>query len=157
MAQLNMTDAAKTAGISRNTLYKKIKKGVISVTYDRQQNRVIDTSELVRVFGELQGMTGDDSNGLRYPQHQVTSEEDTVNTGGDTTDKRVLEELKARVTDLQATIQRMQLEAEQSREREQRLLGLLETRLLTDQRKKSSKKKQKSEKSRKKKAGKRKK
>ena len=143
MAQLNMTDAAKAAGVSRNTLYKKIKKGTISVTYDRHENKVIDTSELIRVFGELQGVTWDDSNPLRHPQHQVTPNNDTVNTWVDTTDGRVIEVLKAQITDLQATIHRMQQETELSQEREQRLLGLLETKLLTDQREKPTKPKTK--------------
>lgn len=55
MAKVNITQAAKLAGISRTTLYNTyIKSGQITVSKDHKGNRQIDTSELVRVFGELQ-------------------------------------------------------------------------------------------------------
>lgn len=50
---LSISDAAKQAGISRTTLYKKyIDKGVISVQRVNDQPR-IDAAELIRVFGNL--------------------------------------------------------------------------------------------------------
>jgi len=48
MAILSVTAAAKAAGISRTTIYEKIKDGELSRTPEG-----IDTVELLRVFGEL--------------------------------------------------------------------------------------------------------
>lgn len=45
---LTVTAAAKAVGVSRTTLYEKIKDGTLSRTSDG-----IDTSELLRVFGQL--------------------------------------------------------------------------------------------------------
>ena len=56
MAKVSITAAAKLAGVSRSTLYRAyIEKGLLSVSKDQQGKRCIDTSELLRVFGTLQG------------------------------------------------------------------------------------------------------
>jgi len=49
MPLLTVTEAAKAAGVSRTTLYEKIKGGELSRNADKQ----IDTADLLRVFGEL--------------------------------------------------------------------------------------------------------
>lgn len=54
MTKVNISKAARLAGISRATMYRKyIDNGIISIDHDREGNKVIDTSELVRVFGSL--------------------------------------------------------------------------------------------------------
>ena len=54
MATVNITKAAKLAGITRQYLHKHyIKQGKISVTQDLKGNPQIDTSEILRVFGKL--------------------------------------------------------------------------------------------------------
>lgn len=54
---INITKASQLAGIGRETLYKNyINKGKISVSRDEKNRPVIDTSELLRVFGRLQGV-----------------------------------------------------------------------------------------------------
>lgn len=50
MTILNITEAAKAAGVSRTTIYEKINDGELSRTPDG-----IDTVELLRVFGDLKG------------------------------------------------------------------------------------------------------
>ena len=57
MAKLNITQAAKTAGIAKGTLYNHIKQGKVSVEVDDKGGKVIDTSELQRVYGELKNDT----------------------------------------------------------------------------------------------------
>ena len=58
MAKVSISAAAKIAGISRSNFYKNyIKKGKISVSKDHQGRPHIDTSEVLRVFGVLQGVT----------------------------------------------------------------------------------------------------
>jgi len=48
--QLTVTESAKAAGVSRTTIYEKIKDGELS-----RVNGKIDTTELLRVFGTLSG------------------------------------------------------------------------------------------------------
>jgi len=48
MALVNISQAARMAGKSRMTVHRRIKNGELSI-----QNGLIDTSELLRVFGEL--------------------------------------------------------------------------------------------------------
>ena len=57
MALLTLTQAAKTAGIARSTLYRAIHDGRISVVSKPDGGKGIDTSELQRVFGPLQSAT----------------------------------------------------------------------------------------------------
>lgn len=55
---VNITKAAQLAGITRETLYKNyINKGRVSTTRDERNRPAVDTSELLRVFGTLQGET----------------------------------------------------------------------------------------------------
>lgn len=56
MALVSISKAAKLAGCTRSNLYKTyIHTGKLSVTNDHQGKPKIDTSELLRVFGSLQG------------------------------------------------------------------------------------------------------
>ena len=57
MALLTLTQAAKTAGIARSTLYRAIHNGRLSVVSQPNGSKGIDTSELQRVFGSLQSAT----------------------------------------------------------------------------------------------------
>ena len=64
MTQVSITKAASLAGVSRSTFYRSyINNGKVSVTNDSQGNPVVDTSELLRVFGVL---------------HDTANEHDTV-------------------------------------------------------------------------------
>lgn len=53
MALLDLTKAAKMAGVSRQTIYRKMSEGTISWDVDNQGKRRIETSELIRVFGSV--------------------------------------------------------------------------------------------------------
>ena len=57
MTLLTLTQAAKTAGIARSTLYRAIRNGRISVVSQPNGSKKMDTSELQRVFGPLQDTT----------------------------------------------------------------------------------------------------
>ena len=54
MAKLNITQAAKRAGIGRNTLYDHMKKGKVSYEVGDSGKKLIDTSELERVYSTEQ-------------------------------------------------------------------------------------------------------
>ena len=53
MAILTPTQAAKAAGIGRSTLYRYLREGKLSATQLPKGGRGIDTAELERVFGSL--------------------------------------------------------------------------------------------------------
>ncbi len=50
MNRLSITESAKLAGVSRNTMYSKIKKGVLSKSKDSKGKTYIELSELLRVY-----------------------------------------------------------------------------------------------------------
>lgn len=54
MAQLTVRQAAEQVGVSRQTMFRKIKDGSVSATVDHQGQKQIDSAELLRVFGTLQ-------------------------------------------------------------------------------------------------------
>ena len=54
MALLSISAAARAVGCNRATIQRKIKKGEITCSYDSgTKSPQVDTSELLRVFGEL--------------------------------------------------------------------------------------------------------
>ena len=67
MGQVSITKAAGLAGVSRSTFYRSyINTGKVSVGSDHQGNPVVDTSELLRVFGVLHDTTeNQDTKGVR--------------------------------------------------------------------------------------------
>lgn len=52
MAKLNISQAARQWGKSRQTIYSYLEQGKLSGETDPQGTTSIDTSELLRVFGE---------------------------------------------------------------------------------------------------------
>lgn len=132
-ARHNISQAAKMAGVSRRTLQRHIDKGKVSCSTDESGNKFIDTSELLRVYGDLTPQ--DDA-------PRVTPRTDTV-THLDTPD--VTRTLREQVTELQRQLQAQmeknelqesrfntQIEAirEDSRKREDRLLEILDRQTL---------------------------
>ena len=53
MAQVPVSEAAKLVSRSPKTLHRLIKEGKISATVDATGQRQVETSELLRVFGEI--------------------------------------------------------------------------------------------------------
>ena len=115
-----MTQAAEKAGISRSTLYRAIRTGRISVVSLPTGKRSIDTAELIRVFGPLQSNT-------------VQKEQ-----SGTPSDIMVLRE---RCASLQREVEWLRADLADAKNEKNRLLGLLETRLLQPSQKHKGKKK----------------
>ena len=116
MALLNISQAAKAAGKDRNTIKRYMKDGRLSSSKDASGNVVIDTAELVRVFGALEsdGTTGapaaapaesPESTGL----HQLTIE-------------TLVQQLKAAQDREEWLKRQLEEEKERSRALEQRML-----------------------------------
>ena len=60
MARVSISEAARLVKVSRPTIYKMINSGKLSYTSVVKHGKgikVIDTSELIRVFGSLDGVT----------------------------------------------------------------------------------------------------
>lgn len=75
MAQVSISEAAKLAGISRNSLYKTyISKGRITVSSDKSGKKYIETSELLRVFHELQDDSQGDNGGIQQDDNVLHSD-----------------------------------------------------------------------------------
>lgn len=53
MALVSVSEAARLAGKSRTTLHRLIKTGELSTCKGERNKRLIDTSELLRVFSQL--------------------------------------------------------------------------------------------------------
>ena len=109
MALLTLTQAAKTAGIARSTLYRAIHNGRISVVSQPNGTKGIDTSELQRVFGPLQRTT--------EPAKQYDAPQDVAL-------------LQVRIDALERENGLLRDEIQASRERENKLLDVVSQRLL---------------------------
>ncbi|WP_233965691.1 helix-turn-helix transcriptional regulator, partial [Pectobacterium versatile] len=55
MAQVSISEAARLTGKSRTTLHRLIKTGELSTCHGERNAKMLDTSELLRVFGALKG------------------------------------------------------------------------------------------------------
>lgn len=53
MAKLNLSQAAKAVGKNRTTIWRHVNTGKLSIERDREGLPLVDTSELIRVYGEI--------------------------------------------------------------------------------------------------------
>ena len=115
MAKLNLTQAAKAAGIARGTLYKHIDEGKLSCQLDDKGKRVIDTSELMRVYGEIKQpeINGERSED-RPIEHKETQEETEITAV-----------LRERIGDLEKQVEDLRQDKEASNKRESELLDIV--------------------------------
>lgn len=65
MAQHGISESTKLTGKSKRTLYRYMDAGKLTYETDREGHRLIDTSELIRVFGTLK--TRDDTVPVAQP------------------------------------------------------------------------------------------
>ncbi|MDB4281828.1 helix-turn-helix domain-containing protein [Paraglaciecola sp.] len=84
MATIGVTEAAKMVGLSRKTLYKHISKGKLS----RAAGGLIDTSELLRVYGAF-------VSGVTPVTEKKVTQGDKVKALGDRTISMTADELEA--------------------------------------------------------------
>jgi AcrR family transcriptional regulator len=100
MALHKISEAAALVGVTRQTLYRHIKSKGISVETDAEGATIIETSELIRVYGPLSPRDSSEtvkSDGERQGQLQ-----------GDDTEKRLLQQeiahLRDKLDDRETTI-----------------------------------------------------
>ena len=105
MAKVTVTEAAKLAGIARQHLYRAyINTGKLSIDKDFNGRPVVDTSELLRVFGDLKmSLDGDEK------RHIETIEK---------TGKNIVSHHESNAKDEVISILRQELEESKAREKE---------------------------------------
>ena len=54
MSKVSISEASRLSNKTRKTIYKYIQDGLLTVSMDTQGKKVIDISELIRVFGEIE-------------------------------------------------------------------------------------------------------
>lgn len=54
MMKISISEAARLTGKSRTTLHRLIKTGELSTCHGERNTRMVDVSELIRVFGSLE-------------------------------------------------------------------------------------------------------
>lgn len=135
MAFLTVRQAAEQVGVSRQTMFRKIKEGKVSATKDNEGQLQIDTAELIRAFGALQS-----------PIDRDTTQSDSLRVSPRTPDTPVtvsqqieIERLRAQLESKEVALALAHERIQELREREQvahqerdKLFAILEqqTRLL---------------------------
>jgi hypothetical protein len=123
MPFLSISSAAKATGKHRATIHRYIKNGLLSTTTDNTGHVVIDTSELLRVFGELKN-TNDTATILMRQNIAQDNTDDVALL------HRLLQESQEREMWLKEQLESEKIERERerehSRELEKRLLALPE-------------------------------
>ena len=116
MALLNLTAASRAVGVNRSTIARAVKNGRLSTTTNEQGERCIDTAELMRVFGTLKTDAQGDAPADAYPLHRHA----IGDAQGDTQGQDALIEV------LQEQLRQSNEREREGREREARLLAMLE-------------------------------
>ena len=107
MAQLSIAAAARAAGKDRGTIHRYIKSGRLSSTKNAAGHTVVETAELLRVFGSLQtdgGKTAKNTAIANAAQHVENSSMQHI---------------------LEATLELVKQQLKASQEREEKLLAML--------------------------------
>ena len=76
MSKVSISQASRLTNKTRKTIYKYIQDGLLTVSMDTQGKKVIDISELIRVFGEIEMPEYTEVNNTEVSNniHQVTLE-----------------------------------------------------------------------------------
>ena len=114
MTILSVAEAAKSAGVGKATIYRRLKDGTLTASKQPDGSKGVDTAELIRVFGELKPKPDENARELPLRHHEM-------------------------VELLQRQIDSLENQLQASLERETKLLNLLEQRLLESSNKRRGK------------------
>ena len=79
-----LSDAAKKVGMSRSSIYRLIEEGKLSATTDHRGKKVVELTELLRVFGSIQDETGQNMSQEDRKHKPVNVSGTAIKTGQDT-------------------------------------------------------------------------
>ena len=113
MAKLSISGAAKATGKARTTIQGHVKKGLLSIDVDSTGRKLIDVSELQRVYGKVNF----DATGNAVNQNVVSQQINTPNNAGLVQENTAI---------LNREIELLRQQLEEAKEREKKLLGLVE-------------------------------
>ena len=116
MAKHSISEAAKLTGKARSTLHRHLKEGKISKETDVDGQPVIDTAELVRVYGPLQGQ---DSSATGSIVQRATPIQDSP------LQAKIEAMMEAQIDQLRADLEDARKERDDWKAQAQRLSGLL--------------------------------
>lgn len=95
MAKVSISEAARLTGKSRTTLHRLIKTGVLSTCHGARNSRMVDVSELIRVFGPLEHRASE----------QVTAQvAEHSETGSSVQNEHVIAQLRQEVEHLKTLV-----------------------------------------------------
>lgn len=95
MAKVSISEAARLTGKSRTTLHRLIKTGELSTCAGVRNSKMIDISELIRVFGEISAPVTE--------QHSEQDFEQRI-TVPDTANEQMINSLKQEVEHLRTLV-----------------------------------------------------
>lgn len=107
MAVISIADAARLCGKDRRTIERHLKSGVLSYTVEPSGKRVIDTSELMRVYGPLThnaSPTDDGQSNVAQQQPAVDDGEKAALRSHIFTLERQVDELREEKRELRAQV-----------------------------------------------------
>jgi len=96
MAKVSISEAARLTGKSRTTLHRLIKTGELSTCSGLRNSKMIDISEIIRVFGEISTPVAEQADEQLVEQH--VTPRDTLNEQVVRTLKQEVEHLKILVS-----------------------------------------------------------
>ena len=95
MAKVSISEAARLTGKSRTTLHRLIKTGELSTCHGARNARMVDVSELIRVFGPLEHRASE----------QVTAQvSEQPDTGVSAQNEQIIAQLKQEVEHLKTLV-----------------------------------------------------
>ena len=99
MAKVSISEAARLAGKSRTTLHRLIRTGELSVSTGERNAKMVDISELVRIFPDLK---------LNAAEHQIEQVSEQLVTGNVTCRDHENERLKQEIEHLKMLVSSQQ-------------------------------------------------
>lgn len=132
--QLSVREAAERVGVTRQTIFKKIKDGELSATIDHRGNKQVDITELLRVYGQLLSNDSQQSTAVNRVRLSKQSPQDTgLQLELERSQMllqmkdRELQLAQERIEDLKARESELKQRDRDSTEERMRLLGVIET------------------------------
>lgn len=127
MAILTISEASRRWRLGRSNLYRAIKSGRLNLSARSDGSRGIDTSELVRVFGEPSERTTTNMSALSGEQVEDQEADDREHLRTLFQDDREQARTFSPVRLLKAQVDQLTAQLAQSQQEKARLLAMLET------------------------------